>query len=209
MPTRQLHITAGNTPEAAIVSTLRAILTKSAAAVKMPSGGTLTGSLLALAAASIPDHPITRNLSLVYWQGGDESIENDLFRPNAFDRIIVWGAPESVKSIQSRALYTRTICFNPRYGVSFIGREAFGDNLQDAVLRASADSMIHNQKACTSSLVHYVEGTGEQVNRYAELLCRALSRWDENTAAVRFTFFQGANQTIKARKIFNRPLVSE
>jgi hypothetical protein len=179
MPTRQLHITAGNTPEAAVISALRAVLTRAAAVIKLPFGGIITGSLLALAAASIPDHPLTRNLSLVYWQGGDEAVENDLFKPLAFDRIIVWGAPETVKSVQSRALYTRVVCFNPRYGVSLIGREAFGDNLKDVVLNASTDSLIYNQKACTSSLVHYIEGTGEQVNRYTELLRETLGLWDE------------------------------
>ena len=178
MPTRQLHITAGNAPEVLIISALRAILTKSAAVIKMPFGATLTGSLLALAAASLPDHPLTQNLSLVYWQGGDASVEDILFSHNAFDRIVVWGSPETVTSVQSRALYTRTVYFNPRYGVSLIGREAFPDNLEKAAILASSDSMIYNQKACTSSQVHYIEGTENEANRYAVILRDVLSKWD-------------------------------
>ncbi|MDD5700910.1 MAG: acyl-CoA reductase, partial [Dehalococcoidales bacterium] len=66
MPTRQLHITAGNAPDVPVISALRAILTKSAAVIKLPSGAIPTGSLLALAAAAAePDHPLTRNLSVV------------------------------------------------------------------------------------------------------------------------------------------------
>lgn len=178
MPTRQLHITAGNAPEVPVISTLRAVLTKSAAVIKMPFGATLTGSLMALAAASLPDHPLTQNLSLVYWQGGDTGIENILFSPHAFDRIVVWGSPETVASVQSRALYTRTVYFNPRYGVSLIGREAFQGNLEEVAIKASADSLIYNQKACTSSQVHYLEASGEEADRYAAVLREVLSRWD-------------------------------
>jgi len=179
MPTRQLHITAGNTPEVPVVSALRAILTKSAAVIKMPFGATLTGSLIAVAISSLPQHPVTPNLSLVYWQGGDESIENILFAPNAFDRIVVWGSPDTVNSVHTRVEYTRTVLFNPRYGVSLIGREAFSDDLEKAAELAAADSMIYNQKACNSSLVHYVEGTEEQANLYAGLLGQILRKWDE------------------------------
>ena len=45
MPTRQLHITAGNAPGVPIVSALRGLLTKSAVTVKSPSGAILTGAL--------------------------------------------------------------------------------------------------------------------------------------------------------------------
>jgi len=180
MPTRQLHITAGNAPEVPIVSALRAVLTKSAAVIKLPYGATLTGALFSLAAATgAPTHPITKNLSIVYWAGGDESIESSLFSPGAFDRIVVWGNPQTVTSVQSRALFTKIISLNPRYGISFMGSEAFSGNLKETVVKASLDSMIYNQKACTSSLVHYVEGTPEQANEYAGLLCQTLKKWDD------------------------------
>jgi len=123
MPTRQLHITAGNAPEVPLISALRAVLTKSAAVIKLPYGATLTGALFSVAAAAAaPEHPITKNLSMVYWPGGDENMENNLFMPSAFDQIVVWGNPETVASVQSRTLFTRVIYLNPRYGVSLIGR---------------------------------------------------------------------------------------
>src|SRR6185369_9411657 len=97
MPTRQLHITAGNSPLIPILSLLRAVWTKSPCALKLPSGAVLPGSLVALIAATkAPEHPITKHLSMVYWQGGDEEVERILFLPGAFDRIVVWGAPDSV-----------------------------------------------------------------------------------------------------------------
>jgi len=115
---------------------------------------------------------------MVYWPGGDESIENILLMPGAFDRIVVWGSPETVASVQFRALFTRVIYLNPRYGVSLIGGEAFR-NLEEVAAKASLDVMLYNQKACTSSLVQYVEGTEEQANEYAGALCKALGKWDK------------------------------
>lgn len=180
MPTRQLHITAGNAPEVPLVSALRAVLTKSAAVIKLPYGATLTGALFAVAAAAgAPDHPITQNLSMVYWPGGDTTVENVLFQPGAFDRVVVWGSPETIASVQSRALFTKVICLNPRYGVSLIGREAFSGDLDSVAAVAAEDVMIYDQKACTSSLVQYVEGTPEQADEYAQALSKALAGWDE------------------------------
>jgi hypothetical protein len=180
MPTRQLHITAGNAPQVPILSALRLLMTKSSGTIKAPFGATLPAALFSLAVYTATKvHPLTQKLSVVYWQGGDEAIENVLFMPGAFDRIVVWGAPAAVASVQARALFTRTISFNPRYGVSMIGQEAFGEDLDQVVMRAAADSMIYNQKACTASLVHYVEGSQDQVESYAHQLQSALARWDD------------------------------
>lgn len=179
MPTRQLHIAAGNTPEVPVVCALRALLTKSAAAVKCPRGTTLSASLFSVAAAvAAPDHPLTKGLSLVYWEGGDAAVEDVLFLPNAFDRIVVWGTGETVASVQSRSPFTRIISFNPRYSVSLIGREAFEADLGQVAALAVADSLVHNQKACNSSLVHYIEATEDQAGLYAGLVQRALAEWD-------------------------------
>ncbi len=182
MPTRQLHITAGNAPQIPLISALRLVLTKSAGVIKCPLEVTLPGALLALAAVTAaPDHPLTRHLSVVYWHGGDEAVETALFTPGAFDRIVVWGAPEAVASVQARALFTKIICFNPRYGLSLIGREALAEpaRLGEVAFAAATDVMIYGQKACTASQVQFVEGTEAQVQAYADCLAEVLSRWDE------------------------------
>jgi len=179
MPTRQLHITAGNAPQVPLISALRLILTKSAGVIKFPFDAVLPGALLSLAAyAAAPDHPLTQNLSAVYWHGGDESVENMLLMPGAFDRVVVWGAPQAVASVQSRSLYTRVISFNPRYGVSLIGREAFAADLDAVAFLGAMDAMIYNQKACNASQVHYVEGDLEQGREYARRLGAILADWD-------------------------------
>ena len=178
LPTRQLHVTAGNSPLVPLASLLRALWTKSAATVKLPYGATLAGAYLAqLAARTFPDHPLTRHLSVLYWPGGDQQFEAPLFRPGRYDRIVVWGAPNAVQSVTERAAFTKTVTFNPRYGVSLIGREAFA-HLEQVVSRAVCDTLIQSQKACIASQVHYLEADQAAAERYAAALRDELARWD-------------------------------
>ncbi len=191
MPTRQLHITAGNAPQVPLISALRLLLTKSAGVIKFPFEATLPGALFALAAyVAAPDHPLTQNLSAVYWQGGDETVESILLMPGAFDRVVVWGAPQAVTSVQKRASFTKVISFNPRYGVSLIGHEVFKDDLDSVAFLGAQDALIFNQKACNASLVQYIEASPEQASEYACRLSEALSGWD--TAAPQFSFARPA-----------------
>jgi len=202
MPTRQLHLTAGNAPAIPIISTLRAISLKSAAVIKSPYGATLGGALVSLAAcAAAPDHPSTRNLSIVYWPGGDESVEDILFRPGAFDRIVIWGAPDAVASVRSRAIFTKLVTLNPRYGMSWVGKEAFENNdVEETARRGAIDSMIWNQKACIASLVHYVEGNEEQATEYAQALQKELAAWDSAAPNFLDPVSQGRLQRLRRGK---------
>jgi acyl-CoA reductase LuxC len=180
-PTRQLHFTAGNSPLIPALSLLRAIGTKGAAVIKVAAESSPVLAALAPAlAAADPGHPIARHTSLVYWPGGDAAMEGPLLAPGAFDRVVAWGGGDAVRSIRARAGLTRTITFNPRYGLSLVGAAAFADpgRLADVARRASIDTMVWDQKACTASLVHYVEGDEGRVLAYCRALQDALARWD-------------------------------
>ncbi|MDD4635762.1 MAG: acyl-CoA reductase, partial [Dehalococcoidales bacterium] len=171
----------------------------SAAVIKLPYGATAVGALLSLAAAAgAPDHPVTKSLSIVYWPGGEESIENVLFGPGSFDRIVIWGSPNAVSSVRSRTPFTKVSSFNPRYGVSLVGREAFENDIEAVAEHTARDVMIYNQKACTSSLVQYVEGTLEQAEHFARLLAAALEQ--HNIKAPGFTPPSATGQIKRMRR---------
>ncbi len=179
MPTRQLHITAGNALVVPFVSFLRGLLTKGACVVKCASDAAAMAAILAAAMREVDArHPITRHTSLVYWPGGDPGIESVLFAPGAFDRVVVWGGSDAVRSVVSRVAETKTIVFPPRYGFSVVGRESLGAGMQEAARRAAADSLVWNQRACTASLVHYVESDEAGVLDYCRALQEALAEWD-------------------------------
>ena len=195
LPTLQIHVTAGNAPVVAPASALRLLATRSGGVVKLPSASILPGAALAVALHAAADaHPAARAvldaLSLVYWKGGDAAVEEPLFDPAVFDRVVVWGAPDAVERVSALAAGAiRTLTFNPRYGVSLIGREALADDaaLDAAARLAAADVLVWNQRACIASLVHYVEadaggqGTaagGDAADRWAAALREALAAAD-------------------------------
>lgn len=180
VPTRQLHITAGNSPVVPAVSALRALATKGPVTVKLPSGALVAGAAFALAMwTAAPLHPLIRHASIAYWRGGDERVEAALFHRGAFERIVVWGSRTSVDAVASRAAGTKTLVFNPRYGISLIGREALAPGaIEETVRRAAQDTMVWNQQACIASLVHYVEGSSEDVDRYCTALTQEFALWD-------------------------------
>jgi hypothetical protein len=178
VPTRQLHITAGNSPLVPVVSTLWTLATKGAAVVKSPHDAPFGTSLLATAMAEVDqNHPLTRHISLAYWRGGDVRVEDVLLAEGAFDRRVVWGSAETVASLARRAGTTKTVLMGPRAAVSLIGRDSLGDPYGAAV-RAAADSLVANQAACNASLVHYVEGSEADALAYCEELRGVLAAWD-------------------------------
>lgn len=178
MPTRQLHITAGNTPIVPVVSILWALMTKGAAVVKAAADAWMGPALLTNAMAAIgPEHPLARHLSVVYWPGGNRQMEDRMFAGQAFDRRIVWGSEETVSSISARGT-VRTLVMGPRLSLSLIGRDALKAGIRSVAEHASVDSMIGNQAACNASLVHYVEGSHSDALDYCEELRSALACWD-------------------------------
>jgi hypothetical protein len=178
MPTRQLHITAGNSPLVPLLSFLRGLITKGACTIKLAADTAETAALLAGALRAVDaKHPITRHTSAVYWPGGDAAIETPLLAAGAYDRVIVWGSAETVQKVRQRSA-ARTVVFAPRYGVSLVGRVA-PDELEGAAHDACVDALIGEQRACTASLVHYVEGSEEDALRWAAAVQQALARWDE------------------------------
>ena len=186
LPTLQVHVTAGNAPVVAPASALRLLATRSGGVVKLPSGSILPGAVLAVALhAAAEAHPAARPvldaLSLVYWRGGDAEIEQPLFDPAIFDRVVVWGAPDAVERVGGLARGIRTLTFNPRYGVSLIGREVLADTAprHAAARLAATDVMVWNQRACIASLVHYVEAEDEETaDTWAAALRDALADAD-------------------------------
>jgi len=190
LPTLQIHVTAGNAPVVAPASALRLLATRSGGVVKLPSGSILPGAALAVALhAAAEAHPaacpVLDALSLVYWTGGDAAVEDPLFDPAVFDRVVVWGAPDAVERVRGLAAGAiRTLTFNPRYGVSLIGREALTDAAarRAAARLAAADVLVWNQRACIASLVHYVEGDAaggeDAADRWAVALREALAEAD-------------------------------
>lgn len=180
---RCVHVIAGNAAIVAIVTVIRNAYTRSDAIVKLPSNDPLTAvALVRTMVEMAPDHPLTRHISVAYWKGGDDAIEEQIYDPRGVEKIIAWGGFDSVKHITK---YLQPgidlITQDPKLSGTIIGREAFADELTLAHVakRLALDIGAQNQEACVSARVIYVEsGTDEdglaKANRLGQLTFAAL-----------------------------------
>jgi hypothetical protein len=119
------------------------------------------------------NHPVTRHLSVGYWKGGDEEIEQLLYQPRNVEKIVAWGGMNSIKHI---ARYIQPgidlITLEPKLSSSIIGREAFAD---DATMREAVGCWRWMSAGSTRKLVP------------ARARCMAIREpmmWDSNAPTV-------------------------
>ena len=176
LPTTQLHVTAGNSPAVPVTSLLWAWASKGACVLKPAADlAALVCELATRAAAVDPDHPLVRHTTVAYWRGGDRQVESRLFG-RAFDRAVVWGGDQAVSAVVGSEAARETIVLRARQAVSLI--DGTGD-LSDAARRAAADSVVADQQACMSSLLHVVVGEPAAADAYARHLLTVLASWDD------------------------------
>lgn len=173
-PSRMVHILAGNSPGVAASSITRSALSKGLSVLKLPSNDLFTATAILRTMAEIdPNHPVLRSFSALYWRGGDADVENFIYRPQFFDKIVVWGGEGAVKNVlKYLGPGIQMIAFDPKVSISMIGREAHAseDTLRQVANLAAEDIQLLDQEACAASRFQFVEGTEEQVDRYCEVL---------------------------------------
>lgn len=180
---RTVHIIAGNSPIVSVLTVIRNAITRSDAIIKTPSNDPLTAAAIARTMVELdPDHPLTRHLTVVYWKGGDEALEERLYDPRRIEKIVAWGGFDSVKHI-TRYLQPGIdlITLDPKHSATIIGDEAFvnDDSLREVATRLALDVGRLNQEACNNARVVYVAcGTDpaglEKARRLGELAFAAM-----------------------------------
>lgn len=180
---RCVHVIAGNAPIVSILTVIRNALTRSDAIIKLPSNDPLTAvALVRTMVEMAPDHPLSKHISVAYWKGGDEAVEQAIYDSRGIEKIIAWGGFDSVKHI-TRYLQPGIdlITQDPKLSGTVIGKEAFADEttLRSVAKRLALDVGAQNQEGCVSARVIYVEsGTDEagvaRANRLGELAFEAL-----------------------------------
>lgn len=173
-PARLLHVIAGNSPGVGAVSIARGALTKGVNLFKLPSNDLFSAPAIMRGIAAVaPGHPLAKSFSAVYWRGGDANVESMLMRPQFFDKIAAWGGDSTLKTIKNYICPgLELVAFDPKTSISMIGREAFASDaaLDAAADAAAADVTLLEQMACASSRYQFVEGSIEEVDRFAAAL---------------------------------------
>lgn len=176
---RLIHVLPGNSPGVAIKSVAQGAMVKAVNLFKMSSADPFTMvALLRTMAAIDPGHPIVKSMSAVYWRGGDAGIEQVLYRPQYFDKIVAWGGGDAINNvIKYLGPGFQLVSFDPKTSISLVGKEVFASKeiLELAADLAAADVMTLNQEACVASRFQFVEGSMEQVDRFCEELHRRIA----------------------------------
>ena len=176
---RLVHVLPGNSPGVAVKSIAQGALVKAINLFKMSSSDPFTTVAILRTMAQIDsNHPIVKSMSAVYWRGGDDSVEQVLYRPQYFDKIVAWGGGDAINNvIKYLGPGFQLVSFDPKTSISRVGKEAFAadETLAAAADLASADVMILNQEACVASRFIYVEGGHDQVDRFCERLHKRIA----------------------------------
>lgn len=172
MPTRMIHIMAGNAPANASLAIIRTALTKGVGLLKLPSNDPFTApAMLSVMADLDAAHPIVQSLSSAYWRGGDETIESVLYRPQFFDKVVAWGGEGAIRNVlKYLGPGLSLVSFDPKTSISMIGQDAFSPNEELRSVAALGAADIRYQEGCSTSRFQFIEGDVDDVDRYCELL---------------------------------------
>ncbi|GIX30196.1 MAG: long-chain-fatty-acyl-CoA reductase [Porticoccaceae bacterium] len=163
---RAVHIVAGNGPTLGALTILRGAVTRSDTLIKVPSNDPFTTVAIARTLLEIdPRHPVVRHLAVAYWKGGDQAVEERLYRPACLDKICAWGGFASVKHVTR---YLRPglelIALDPKYSVGVVGPGCLADDdaIAEVARRIACDVAVGNQVGCANSRkVYVVDGVDE------------------------------------------------
>jgi hypothetical protein len=176
---RLIHVLPGNSPGVAVKSVAQGAMVKGINLFKMSSADPFTMVAILRTMAMIDaEHPVVKSMSAVYWRGGDAAIEQILYRPQYFDKIVAWGGGDAINNvIKYLGPGFQLVSFDPKTSISMIGGEAFEseDALELAADLAAADVMTLNQEACVASRFQFVEGSQAQVDRFCSALQRRIA----------------------------------
>jgi acyl-CoA reductase-like NAD-dependent aldehyde dehydrogenase len=189
---RSAHIIAGNVPVVAIGTMLRSAITRNDSIIKVPSNDPLTmGAIARTMIDMAPDHPLTRHLTVGYWKGGDEAVEEQIYQPRHIEKLVAWGGFASVKHITK---YLQPgidlITLDPKSSTTLIGKEALIDDatMREVARRTAADLGGWDQEACVNARVMFLEsGTDAKgialANKFGEYLFQAVQDLPKTTSA--------------------------
>ena len=175
-PELLVHITAGNIPNAALLSMVLGLLTRSAQFVKCARGASFLPRLFAHSLYEA-DPKLASCLEIAEWRGGDAALEEPLFaKANC---VTATGSDEMLADVRRRLPGgVRFLGYGHRVSFGFVTHEVLsGFAVKKIVARAAEDVIAWNQLGCLSPHLIYVE-TGGVVSPelFAEKLAEEFAR---------------------------------
>jgi len=185
-----LHYLVGNLPLVSMYSILRGIITKNRNFAKIPSRDPITPIGLIQSIIEIdPNHPISRSLSLGYWDHNDKI--GDEFIKNC-NSINLWGGRNVMKNVKKKLPPNITIDeYGPKWSASVIDLTCC--DMEKAAFRLIEDSAYYDQEACLNSQRAFVKG---DIDIFIEYLKKYFQIFSKNVPYVNSNPDISANRSI-------------
>ena len=175
-PEFQVHITAGNLPNPALMSMVFGLLTRSAQFIKCASGASFLPRLFAHSIYEA-DAKLGACLEVAEWRGGSLALENALFAEA--DCVTATGSDETLAAVRMQLpVKIRFLGYGHRVSFAFVGsEELYGSSAKKIAARAADDVVAWNQLGCLSPHVVYVQLGGEVYpEHFAQMLADELEK---------------------------------
>jgi long-chain-fatty-acyl-CoA reductase len=165
-----VHILVGNLPLAGLYSLIRASVARNVSLAKLPTRDPISAYAFVRTMIDLdPAHPLTRAMSLAYWQRDAEVGRAAL---EDADVALVWGGADAVRSVSEMAGGTPIVAFGPKRSLSVIDLDSVDHD--KAALRLAYEMSYYDQEACFSTQQAYVKG---DIAAFLPALERALARF--------------------------------
>src|SRR5712691_2768232 len=166
------HVMVGNVPLASLFTIYRSLITKNLTVAKLPKRDVASALCFANCIYETdPDHPVTRALSVLYWE--PESEVEEVVLASA-DVVTAWGRGETIDSLRARlGRGTEFIEFGPKRSLAIV---LDTDDVDRLAVKLAFDIAVYDQEACFSSQEIFVH---RGVPRVASALADALARFED------------------------------
>ena len=158
---------------------MRSALVKAACLGKVASGEPTFAALYLKTIEEI-DPNMAGCMAVLYWQGGDEAVENAAFKHT--DAAVVFGGVETCASLLKRIPPTvQTLVHGHKMGFGVIGKNRLTrKGAEDLAARVAHDHAMFDQQACLAPQVYYLEEEGEiSPEEFAGILAEAMASLEE------------------------------
>ncbi|MCX7746884.1 MAG: hypothetical protein N2645_08330 [Clostridia bacterium] len=172
------NILVGNIPVASTFGVYRSLIVKNNTLCKLPKRDPIGALYFALSFLEIdPEHPLTKSLSVAYWER--ESWQEERLLGES-DAVCVWGGETAINEIKKKVkMGTKVLEYGPKRSLSLVDLTTMDptDNLNDIALRIGHDFSVYNQEACFTSQELYLVADNDTFEKFLEHLTEAMEHY--------------------------------
>ena len=172
------NVLVGNIPLASAFGIFRSLIVKNNTLCKLPKKDLISALYFGLSFIDIaPDHPITKSLTVAYWERDSWQEEKLL---GASDAVCLWGGETAINEIRKKTrMGTKILEYGPKRSLSIVDVDNMEgeDKMEDIALRAAHDFSVYNQEACFTSQDLYIAANDVNFERFIGLFESSLEHY--------------------------------